>query len=860
MLPASGTGATKLAHQNFCSRTSSGNVNFPILVDPLKNIVTCNEEKVSELDFNCVKLHKTLCLFPILFHYFITLFSEIKICKKLDVSGNLAGPVAFKALFLSLIKHDIVEELDISNGLADADCAEFVRSYISNSCSLRKLNLSGNQLGRESLARSLCVALQKPPSRSNYGNLEELNISNCGLEYMHGLFDGLRIGLTFETCCLKLLDVSNNIVRDGQQIGNDISLVLEHQKCTLKHLNITNIGLDAIGFDSVIAGLRNNHSLTHLCAGGPLNHVKNITKIKDALFASKYLSALDLKNAVADEIINYSITNKIAVGLFDSEVFLTEVNLSNCGLSDDFLQGLIPKFIGKLTTVRSLDLSYNDGLNTLSGLKELLLSNGECCLEYLNLSGLSLKCLYSVLRECESLHTLAINHTQLPYKELVLLCNLIKTLSNLELNGVPMIESDLLVSVCSFPHCRQLTKLSLSCCSLKDEDVQPLVQAICQDIFSSLKLTNLDLSDNSLNNGIFDIFSYLLQKSRYPLECLNLANNRITDRVASCISEYIVYPSCKSHLRKLTLSENYLSSVGIVALIKSLAIKSRKTGLLHLDISNQNQFLSGDEFETIAELLVNITLDNDGFSWLFCDNMQDDISYALPLFHVNLSNLLSTPSFGPCSKLLLLTPAVCTDLSKEIKASASLTDYLLFGAGLDSSSSDPTSATNCGTTAAFTYEQWESVITRQAPTWLRNADDRKRVIYLSNLPKNLSEDFLQETLQNKCCCQTDKIYFLRDCIFDEFSNDAWILCNDESSFRNVIEWYAAGKSKIMGNSVSVCSLPVSVLNAKERIALRAKNEKNELALQKKKKKDSVVAILEPSILIAEETDIYRDIF
>jgi len=846
--------SAKMIRQRYLGRSSSIKENLPVLVGTLKSIVACNEENISRFVFGSIKLHRTLSFFPNLFHYFTNVISQVEHLKKLDVSGNLAGPIAFKALLLSLIKHDAVEELDISKNKADADCGEFVRSYISSSCNLRKLNLSGNELGRESLARSLCVALQRTTSRSDYGNLVELNISNCGLVYMHSLFDGLRIGLSYETCCLTHLNVSENLVRDGQQLGNDICLVLEHQKCTLKFLCISNVGLDAIGFDSVIAGLRNNHSLTDLYAGGSLNHVKNVAKIKDALFASRCLCVLHLKGITVDEMVKYNLANRGIVGLFDYEVQLTQINLSECTITDEFLLQMIPKFAGKLATVRSLDLSYNEGISTLSGLKELLLSNGISALETLNLSGLKLKNLSSVLSYCEHLHTLVVEDSELQRDDFVSLCKLVHSLKKLDLSNIALAELNLITYICSIPFCHQLTHLSLKSCSLNNNNIQPLLNTICQDKSISLKLTGLDVSQNSINEGIFKIFDFLLHTSRYPLQDLNVSNNEITDKTARSISKFILFPSCKSQLQKLNISTNSLSNIGIKSLVKSMATKSRKTGLLHLDISNQKNVLCADEFEEIAELLIDIALDNNEFLWLKQDEHVDN-TQVQSSFYVNLTKLQTTPSLKPCSKMLLLAASIFTDLSEKIKVFASLTDYLLFASGLDKCSSDPTSATDCGTTAAFTHEQWESVISRQAPYWLKIVNEQTKIIYFNSLPDNLTENIFKDTLENECCCSTKNIHLINDSVFDKFSNCAWIMCEDDHSYRNVFDWFIEGKAKMFGKYVSVCCLPVSVLNAEERIANAAKNESSERALQKKIEIDSNVTNIEHSNLIAEEAEI-----
>ena len=845
--------AAKLTKRQYLSRSSSMNTDCPVLVSPLENIVVCNEEKTSQTEFGCVKLHRTLCLFPNLFNYFVNVISKTKQLRKLDAGGNLAGPIAFRALLSSLIKHNEVEELDLSNSLVDADCAEFVRSYISNSNKLQKLNLSGNKLGRESLSRSLCVALQRSTGRVDHGNLTELNISNCGLVYLHSLFEGLRVAMSCETCSLTHLNVSDNVVRDGQQLGSDISLVLEHQKCTLKHLSISNVGLNAVGFDSVVSGLRANQSLVALYAGGSLNHVKNITKIKDALFASRSLCVIDLKDVQADEVIKYNLANRSSLGLFDFEVRLTDINLSNCSITDEFLLQMIPKFSGKLTAVKTLDLSYNKGISSLSGLKELLLFNGVCSLEILNLSGLNLKQLCNVLSYCELLHTLILEDSNLQEEDFASLCKMMQSLNNLNMNNTMVVKMKAIPTLCSFPFSRQLTSLSLNDCFLYDKIVEPLVNAICQDKSTSLNLRRLDLSNNFVNKEIFKIFDYLHHFSRYPLEQLDVINTKMTDETAKVISKFITLPSCKSKLRVLNTSENELTSPGISSLIESMATKSRGTGLLHLDVSNQTHLLTADEFETIAERLIDIALENDGFSWLEKDKL--DTTHELPPFYVNLTKLQKKPSLKPCSKMLLLSSSVHTDLSEEIKPFGSLTDYLLLAAGLDKCSNDPTSATESGTTAAFTHEQWQSVITRQAPKWLKVVNEEKKVVYLSSLPENLTEDLLKETLYDECGCLVNDIHSIKDCIFDIFLNSAWVLCEDEQSYRNVIDWYTEGRARISGNCVRVCPLPVSVLDANERIDVAARNETKERALREKMERDSGAMKLEPSKLIAEETAI-----
>ena len=821
----------------------------------IKKIIAVNKADCSRLHCDTIKLQRTFCLYPEMFNSFIELVSCRKQLKKLDVSGNRAGPVAFRALLLSLNKHDFLEELDISDNNADIDCAEIVRTFISSSSALRKLNLSGNKLGQASISRSLSVALLRSTSSCPGGNITVLNISNCGIKFMHGLFEGLRDGMSFETSCLKHLNISNNIVQDSQQLGLDISTVLEHQKCILEHLNIINVGLCAVGFDSILGGLRNNHSLTELYAGGVYNHIKHITKIKDMLFASTQLSVLNLKDIVADEPCKSSKGNRGTFGTFDYNISLSEVNLNNCNLTEHFFSQLLPRFAGKLATVKLLDISYNKELCTLNGLSELLLTGNTCCLNCLNLSGLKLNCLCSVLESFNELHTLVLNDSELPYHEFLSLCDLSESLNHLCLDGVIASPKDVISVVSNFPLRKHITKLSLSGCSLSDEDIDPLIHAACLEDSNPLQLSHLDISNNKLEHGVCELFDSLCKTKGYPLEDIEVANNLVTDEGALSITKFVLNPRCKSMLQRVNISGNSLTCVGMLELIRSMVTKSTKTELVYVDISNQADLLSEDEFENVAKELVDVILDNHGFSCL-----KDESNMSLPAFYVNLNQLQKVPSQKPFSRLLALASGVHTDFSQVVSIAATLTDYLLFAAGLDKNSIDPTSVTECGNTAAFTCEQWDTVIGLNAPKYLKSPNDRKTTLLLNYLPSGVTSELMRIIFESSANCCVKQVDLVNNYAFKEFTNCAWMLCKNEESLLHALAWFAAGKAAIQGSLISVSFLPVTVLNAKSRIEFMAKREKHERYLQKKQEKETLSGTGVPlSKLIDEETAIYLEL-
>ena len=774
-----------------------------------------------------LNLHRTTCFFLKLSNLLLEAVSKLKRLKVLDISGNNVGPIAFRSLILSLLKHDLVEELNVSYNKADSDCAEVIRSLLASTQYLKHLNVSGNPLGKDSLARSLSSALGANE------HLVSLNISNCSLLTLHGVFDGYRNGLSLETTALKHLDVSNNLVGDGQQLGSDIALVLDHPKCILKYLNIANVGLNCAGWDAIISGLKTNHSLTEFIAGGASNHINNILKIKDILFINKTISMLNIEGIQIDQPCELSRKNTIIsssnIDLL-TDLNLTHVNLSNCQLTDLFVSYLLPKYCGRLSSVVSFNLSYNKELS-LTGIKafqELLINpnTSHSSLLSLTLSGLNLEHVFNTLTDFTELKILNLDHTSFSSAD----CNHLSKLGSLQslsINGLPMHENNLYTSILTCLSFHHLSALNLSNCSLTDEGLKPIVDIISQRN-SVLQLTHLDISNNELAHGLQHLMHGLLSTSRYPLERLNVSRNTIADDGAFSVGEYISTELCKPMLKQFDISHNCLTTTGILALVSSMSIVSVKMGLKSLDVSSQALPVSEKSFEKIAKAVAEVIYSRKECFWVAGEEVA---SNSLPFF-INLSNLGKFSSIGVYSKLLLHIDHVKTDFS-SFNTSASLEDILLIAAGFDKGSNNTSSVTQCGKTAAFSFEQWAIIVGSIAPAWVKKPTEESKIIHLSHLSLDITPDQLKQALEVQAHCSVKDIYFILDPVFHQATDAAWVLFDDDTSAEAVADWYANGKAQICGHYITVAKVPISVLDSDKRISLMVKHEKQNRELIKR---------------------------
>ena len=802
-----------------------------------------NNNSFGECAVISLNLHRAVCLTPDFQDALVSLTSSVDFLSQLDLSGNHAGPVAVRTLFQTLIDCDVVEELNLSDNQADSECTELLKRFLQSCTRLCRLNLSGNQLGKESLSRCLSEGM------ANNSTLVKLNISSCGATNLHGLFEGLTVALSHGISALEFLDISNNGASDGLLLGEDIAALLKNSSCKLNYLNVENTGLNPNGWNSVIDGVKLNKSLREFFAGGSSNQVKNVLKIPEILFSSKFLSVLDLKDLSIEEQLQQ---DSVIVIVDDSEpeLSLMKLNLAHCNISDSLILAMSHAYRGKLPNITWLNLSNNVDL-TVKGIvafKDLTQTEDNCFLHSLFLSGIKLTTLKEIFTDCfAGVSIISLNKSRIALPELCKLYEYTKDMTELILDGIKIGQSNVLTSLCSSSANYQLSKLGLRGCGLVDTDLKPLFEAIVKKNAAVQGLLSLDLSVNRLCGALKNL-ALVMHSTSHSTVNLNFANNAIEDDGALAIAKHLATPGSK--LKTLNISHNNLTKKGLLALMNTVCSSSTSSGLVSLDVSSQKHGLSDDALDDVCEALVAaLGLDPERA-------LQESVEPIPQLpanFSVNLTNLGG--SAGPLARLMD-SVAIKTDFSKVCDTSPSLNDYLLISSGLKSAGASTSSVSL--ESSMFTPDQWTSIVGTDAPAWLKISDERRRGIYVSHLPGSATLQRLEGILELEADCAVSESVFIKDPALLRQSGAAWVLFNDEQSVKQAVEWYARGEAHIFGTAFCISAIPASVAQYDVAVTEESEKEKQTREKERKRKEESDRAMLEASQQLAEERAAYRE--
>ncbi|XP_018668977.2 uncharacterized protein LOC108949782 [Ciona intestinalis] len=769
--------------------------------------------------------------------------SNLSSLKKLVVKGNNAGPVAIRALLFVLTQYAELEELDLSDNMADPSCADHLSKFISASKNLKYLNLSGNQFGKESLSKALNVGLSE-----NYDSLVHLDVSGCGATNLHGLFEALRSAFVSEQSKLNHLDISNNHMNDGQQLGIDISLLLETSNCPLQYLNISDTGLLPTGWDALVPGLQQNTSIVSFIAGGS-NTVKNILDIARIILALQNAKVLDLGGIGIDdktELYDLSFEN-LEPATRDS--CLAELNLTDCKLTDTFVTTIFQKYANVFSSLELLKLSNNPEVSE----NAFNVVQHTCkCLHTLHFALMDAEFVPKSLNDgFRELRSLNLRKSRVSVETLGALSSIPQTLTELTLDGIKLSGSDLLVTLLQPSSKHKIITLSMSGCSLTDKDIKPLSTAMARPAPPLNFLSNLDLSVNRLTDSTLSLISEsLLAVTDYTLKNLDLSNNKCADKGALDLAAAISSASCKSNLQRLHLSSNCLNADGIQALVSCVAPRNDVTGLQFLDVSNQKDGVSEDEIEAIVEsLTTTIGLDP---SLIKGEHKQTFFPPISDKFAVNLSRLGG--SAGDITKRVE-SVAIKTDFSRLFKGLAALSDYLVLGSGILRSNSitDPAEVD-----ISIDMKEWSEIIGIDAPAWLKVAEDRRRGVYVNHLPGTATVQRLEGLLEMEADCEVSDVYVIKDPILRKPTGAAWILFASEESVNNAMKWFAAGCAQMYGTPFSICVLPVCTTGEQSGGQASAKRE---LQAREKQRQTDMAAdrtMMEESQQLADERAAYRE--
>ncbi|XP_072547031.1 NLR family CARD domain-containing protein 3-like [Salminus brasiliensis] len=250
------------------------------------------------------------------------------------------------------------------------------------------------------------------------------------------------------------------------------------------------------------------------------------------LTSEEVLEELDLKK--------YNTSDEGYRRLIPAVTVCRRAVLAGCSLTKNLCEVLCSALQSVNSSLKELDLSYNDLQDSGVELLSAGLKSSHCKLETLRLSGCSL-----TTNSCGALCSVlwSVNSS---LKELDLSYN------DLQDSGVELLSVGLKSSYC------KLETLRLAGCSLTTNSCEALC-SVLQSVNSSLK--ELDLSNNDLQDSGVELLSARLKSSHCKLETLRLSGCMITKE--GCSSYTSSLKSNPSYLRELDLAYNHPGESGV---------------------------------------------------------------------------------------------------------------------------------------------------------------------------------------------------------------------------------------------------------------------------------------------------------
>nr|XP_054751286.1 uncharacterized protein LOC129257075 isoform X1 [Lytechinus pictus] len=527
---------------------------------------------------------------------FTQLLTKMTDVEELDFGKNEMGPQAFRVIMMALSANTSIKSAVLSNNKTDTDTAESIGVMVMTNQTLKSLDLSSNQLGKDYLSRCIGPALKTNTS------LTTLNMSSCGATDLSALMEGLQ-----ENTILSSLDVSHNQLSNSNSFVTSLSVILKNSSCAIKELNVRNCGIQGTGLQVLGEGVKENSSLVIFHAGG--NDVSDANVFLEVLLTCLQhpsLETLNVNDTRISETGNQDIDSASISEKRKSS--LKMLNLANCSITDDIMKVLANQLPACLPHVTELSLSGNSEMMTVSlqyvaqltALTEGSESSISSGLTHLHLDQQSLEDLPDHLLNnpsFPSLTMLSLCKAKISPASLGRLSHLLQGpggLTELCLSGLKLSETEALEQLFEPAANLSLKSLSLAGCALKDSDLQPLTSALS----AGWCVTSLTLANNRLTgSGVNPLLEALTSSEEPCIESLNLNSNQLSDDCQDVLTSLLTKAK---KLHTLSFNRNSLGCQTLSAIMNALHLAE---SLKLLDLRNQENPLDEEDMEELMKKL-----------------------------------------------------------------------------------------------------------------------------------------------------------------------------------------------------------------------------------------------------------------
>ncbi|XP_037098598.1 protein NLRC5-like isoform X4 [Syngnathus acus] len=507
--------------------------------------------------------------------------------RELDLSCNDLYDDGLEALAAGLAKPQCtLQVLGLVNCNLSKKSCEALASVLSSPCSLRELNLSGNDLYDDGL-EALAAGLAKPQCTLQVLGLRDCQLSKKSCEALASVLsspgslrelglgdndlgdDGLEplaAGLAKPECTLQVLGLSG--CKLSKKSCEALASVLSSPG-SLRELDLSHNDLYDDGLEALAAGLAKPQCTLQVLGLEQCElSKKSCEALASVLSSPCSLRELELScNDLGDDGLE-----ALAAGLAKPQCTLEVLGLNCCELSKKSCEALA-FVLSSPCSLRELELSCNDlgddGLEALAA----GLAKPQCTLQVLELEQCELS-----KKSCEALASVLSSP-----------CSLRKL--DLGWNDLGNDGLEALAAGLAKPQCT-LQVLALEKCNLSKKSCEALASVLS----SPCSLRELDLGENDLRDDGLEALAAGLAKPQCTLQVLRLRHCELSKKSCEALASVLSSPGS---LKELKLGDNDLGDDGLEALAAGLAKPQCTLQVLKLKSCN----LSKKSCEALASVL-----------------------------------------------------------------------------------------------------------------------------------------------------------------------------------------------------------------------------------------------------------------